>query len=226
MTPGVLMPDQTFLIADDHWLVRQGLRQTLIALSDTLKVHEADSFDEVFALLKRDDISFDLLLIDMSMPGAQPEAAIAHIRETSPAIPVVVISGSDDPVIIRRMIDCGAAGFVAKSAPPSILVSALQLVLAGGIYVPPSALEAAAPATTAVLTERQTQVLNMLAEGAPNKVIAARLGLALPTVKIHVAAVLRRLSARNRVEAVQEAMRLGLIEPPRASSLGDAPPGT
>jgi len=130
-------------------------------------------------------------------------------------VPLVVVSANEDPAIIRRIIDSGAAGFVPKSSPPSILVSALQLVLAGGIYVPPVALEANTPATAATLTDRQSQVLDLLAEGAPNKIIAARLGLALPTVKIHVAAVLRRLSARNRTEAVQEALRLGLVQPPR-----------
>ncbi|MDF1627507.1 MAG: response regulator transcription factor [Parvibaculaceae bacterium] len=205
----------SFLIADDHWLVRQGLRQTLAVLGDGLNIHDAGTYDEVFSLLADDQKHFDLLLLDLSMPGATPEEALVRIRHEAPAVPLVVVSANEDPAIIRRIIDSGAAGFVPKSSPPSILVSALQLVLAGGIYVPPVALEANTPATAATLTDRQSQVLDLLAEGAPNKIIAARLGLALPTVKIHVAAVLRRLSARNRTEAVQEALRLGLVQPPR-----------
>lgn len=204
----------SFLIADDHWLVRQGLKQTLASLGDGVSICEAAAYSEVFDTLTAPDKSFDLLLVDLSMPGAAPEEAIGRIRQMAPDVPLVTISANDDPLVMRRMIDLGAAGFVPKSASPSILLSALQLVLGGGIYVPPAALEATGTPSSVELTERQSQVLSLLAEGAPNKVIAARLGLALPTVKIHVAAVLRRLSARNRTEAVQEALRLGLLRAP------------
>lgn len=147
------------------------------------------------------------------MPGMTQTEGMAQIRGNYPALPLVVVSGTDDPVTIRQLISAGAAGFVPKSVSPTIMLRALQLVLSGGIYVPPSALDMPENEGVPNLTDRQTQVLRLLADGAPNKTIANQLGLALPTVKIHVTAVLRQLSARNRTEAVQAAIRLGLIEP-------------
>ncbi len=204
------MATLSLLIADDHWLVRQGLRHTLSELADDVQVTEASSYQEVIDILEKDQ-AFDLLLMDLSMPGMGPEEGLARLREIAPSAPIVIVSGTDDPVTIRELIGSGAAGFIPKTAPPGIMLRALQLVLSGGIYVPPSALDATRNEGKIHLTDRQTQVLRMLAEGAPNKTIANRLGLALPTVKIHVAAVLRQLSARNRTEAVQEATRRGIL---------------
>lgn len=155
---------------------------------------------------------FDLLLLDLDMPGMTPTEGMTKIRENFPALPLVVVSGTDDSVTIRQLISAGAAGFIPKSVSPAIMLRALQLVLSGGIYIPPTALEMPEKEGEVNLTDRQTQVLRLLSEGAPNKTIANELGLALPTVKIHVAAVLRQLSARNRTEAVQTAMRLGILE--------------
>ncbi len=201
----------SFLVADDHWLVRQGLRHTLSELGNEVRITEAASFSDVTSALEGGR-KFDLLLLDLDMPGMTPTEGMAHIRESFPALPLVVVSGTDDPITIRQMISAGAAGFIPKSVSPTIMLRALQLVLSGGIYVPPSALEMLETEGEPSLTDRQTQVLRLLADGAPNKTIANELGLALPTVKIHVAAVLRQLSARNRTEAVQTAIRLGILE--------------
>jgi|TARA_E500000305_G_scaffold62895_1_gene50165 DNA-binding NarL/FixJ family response regulator len=191
--------------------VRQGLRHTLSELGDEVRITEAASYTDVISALEGGR-KFDLLLLDLDMPGMTQTEGMAQIRGTFPALPLVVVSGTDDPVTIRQLISAGAAGFIPKSVSPTIMLRALQLVLSGGIYVPPSALDMPEKEGEPNLTDRQTQVLRLLAEGAPNKTIANQLGLALPTVKIHVAAVLRQLSARNRTEAVQTAIRLGVIE--------------
>lgn len=191
--------------------MRQGLRHTLSELGDEVRITEAASYTDVTSALAGGR-KFDLLLLDLEMPGMTPMEGMAHIRETVPALPLVVVSGTDDPITIRRLIGAGAAGFIPKSVSPTIMLRALQLVLSGGIYVPPSALEMPEKEEEPNLTDRQTQVLRLLADGEPNKTIANELGLALPTVKIHVAAVLRQLSARNRTEAVQTAIRLGILE--------------
>lgn len=204
------MTTLSLLIADDHWLVRQGLRHTLSELADDVRVTEASSYQEVIDIVEKEQ-TFDLLLLDLSMPGMEPQEGLARLREIAPTAPLVIVSGTDDPVTIRELIGSGAAGFIPKTAPPEIMLRALQLILSGGIYIPPSALAMTRSEGKIHLTDRQTQVLRLLAEGAPNKTIANRLGLALPTVKIHVAAVLRQLSARNRTEAVQEATRRGLL---------------
>jgi DNA-binding NarL/FixJ family response regulator len=207
------MTDYSFLIADDHWLVRQGIRHTLSELGDEVTITEAASYADVLSLL-RNNAKFDLLLLDLSMPGMSYDEGLEEIRQIAPSVPLVVVSGADDPITIRQLISAGAAGFIPKSEPPKILLSALQLVLSGGIYVPTMALATVTQEETLHLTDRQMQVLKLLAEGAPNKTIANELGLAVPTVKIHVAAVLRQLSARNRTEAVQHAIRQGLIDAP------------
>ncbi len=191
--------------------MRQGLRHTLSELGDEVRITEAGSYTDVISALESGR-KFDLLLLDLEMPGMTPSEGVAQIRGTFPALPLVVVSGTDDPVTIRQLISTGAAGFIPKSVSPTIMLRALQLVLSGGIYVPPSALEMLEKEGEPNLTDRQTQVLRLLADGAPNKTIANQLGLALPTVKIHVAAVLRQLSARNRTEAVQTALRLGILD--------------
>lgn len=191
--------------------MRQGLRHTLSELGDEVRITEAASYTDVISALEGGR-KFDLLLLDLDMPGMTPTEGMSQIRSKVPALPLVVVSGTDDPVTIRQLISAGAAGFIPKSVSPTIMLRALQLVLSGGIYVPPSALDMPEKEGVPNLTDRQTQVLRLLADGAPNKTIANQLGLALPTVKIHVAAVLRQLSARNRTEAVQAAIRLGVIE--------------
>ena len=205
------MTSYSFLIADDHWLVRQGIRHTLSELADNVSITEATSYADVVSHLKQ-NAAFDLLLLDLAMPGMSFEEGLAEIRAIAPSVPLVVVSGTDDPVTIRQLISNGAAGFIPKSEPPQILLSALQLILSGGIYVPTMALASTQPKEDVHLTDRQMQVLRLLATGTPNKTIANQLGLAVPTVKIHVAAILRQLSARNRTEAVQHASRLGLLD--------------
>lgn len=206
------MTARSFLIADDHWAVRKGVRETIQNLSENADICEAKSHQEVLDLLQVKD-HFDLILLDLAMPGMSPHKGFAKIRARVPTVPLVILSGTDDPSTVRDLMKAGASGFIHKSQPPEIVLSALRLVLAGGTYIPPSALDLPEPDQELHLTDRQMQVLHLLAEGSANKTIARELGLALPTVKIHVAALLRRLSATNRTEAVRSAMRSGLIKP-------------
>ena len=140
-----------------------------------------------------------------------------RLRERYPALQIVVASAEDDPVTIRGVLGLGVAGFLPKSEPPEVMLQALQLVLRGGTYLPAVALSdfrdgrppPARPDTTG-LTPRQLDVLHQLMRGQPNKLIARELGLTEGTVKIHIAAILRALHARNRTEAVVVARQLGI----------------
>jgi DNA-binding NarL/FixJ family response regulator len=141
---------------------------------------------------------------------------------------VIVLSGNDDSAAIRHVLDLGVQGYILKSSPPEVILSAVRLVVGGGIYVPPEAMKAAASTTTpfyattngsdglttkerlaTVLTDRQIDVLKLLAKGRPNKLIARELGISEGTVKIHLAAIFRALHVRNRLEALVAAQHLG-----------------
>ena len=205
------------LLADDHSLVREGLKHTLAGLSAQVDFVEAATADEVIAALA-ENAAPDLVLLDLVMPGSNGFELLKHVCNEHPELPVVILSGSADPAQMRKALDIGAAGYVTKSATAEVMLSALQLVLAGGIYVPPDMLKTApspasldrvavAPSNIAVgralvdLTARQREVLACLGQGKSNKVIARELGLSENTVKIHVAAILRALGVDNRTQA-------------------------
>ena len=142
---------------------------------------------------------------------------------------VIVLSGTEDSAAIRHVLDLGVQGYILKSSPPDVIINAVRLVVSGCIYVPPEAMKAAASTTTApffsttngsdglttkerlatVLTDRQIDVLKLLAKGRPNKLIARELGISEGTVKIHLAAIFRALHVRNRLEALVAAQHLG-----------------
>jgi DNA-binding NarL/FixJ family response regulator len=175
----------------------------------------AGSGEEAVSLLE--DRVPSLIVLDLNMPGMDGTAGLRRLREELPTLPVVVASGQDDAATIRAVLAAGAAGFISKSERPEVLLSALRLVLAGGIYVPARSLDAPAAPTpasaAALLTPRQRDVLLALSRGQPNKLIARELDLTEGTVKIHIAAILRALQARNRTEAVVRARALGLDAP-------------
>jgi DNA-binding NarL/FixJ family response regulator len=206
------------LIADDHPLVRDALARTVRELDPAAQVEQAGDFEMLLHLALEDGgVPADLALLDLNMPGMDGTAGLRRLREQLPTLPVVVASGQDDTATIRAVLATGAAGFIPKSERSEVLLSALRLVLAGGIYVPARSLEApTAPApvsAAALLTPRQRDVLLALSRGQPNKSIARELGLTEGTVKIHIAAILRALQARNRTEAVVRARKLGLDTP-------------
>lgn len=202
------------LIADDHPMVRDALARTVHELEPAAEVHQAGDFDSLLRLALEG--SADLVLLDLNMPGMGGIAGLQRLRARLPTIPVVVASGQDDAATIRAVLAAGAAGFIPKSERPEVLLGALRLVLAGGVYVPPRSLDAPPPAAVSpagaagLLTPRQRDVLRAMSHGQPNKLIARELGLTEGTVKIHIAAILRALQARNRTEAVVRANELGL----------------
>jgi DNA-binding NarL/FixJ family response regulator len=205
------------LIADDHPLVRDALARIVRELDADAQVQQAGDFDTLLRLALDDAAApADLVLLDLNMPGMRGTAGLLCLRERQPTLRVVVASGQDDPATIRAVLATGAAGFVPKSERPEVLLGALRLVLAGGLYVPARSLDAPAPppmspaVAAALLTPRQRDVLHALSQGQPNKLIARELSLTEGTVKIHIAAILRALQVRNRTEAVVRARELGL----------------
>jgi DNA-binding NarL/FixJ family response regulator len=204
------------LVVDDHPLVREGLRQLVAGLEDGVEVIEASRADAALqALDEHPDL--DLALLDLNLPDGDGLAVLAEFGRRAPDLPVVILSGVQDPVLMRAALDKGAAGFIPKSALSQVIVPALKLVLAGGVYVPPEMLGGRAipggmdgAAGESGLTARQRQVLDLLVAGKSNKEIAAALQLSEPTVKAHVVAVYRALQVRTRAQAVAAAARRGL----------------
>ncbi|WP_219211566.1 LuxR C-terminal-related transcriptional regulator [Variovorax boronicumulans] len=218
------------LIADDHWLVIEAVKSKLSEIEPGIVFVQALSVDELLAVVS-DDI--DLAVIDLHMPGAQGQSHIDELRRRHPALPLIVLSGTEDPSVMRSALECGVRGFIPKAYPPQVMISAVRLVLAGGVYVPPMMLSAVPPGVVAgmpgataaaagrgrsseqtldllrnVLTDRQVEVLQLLSQGKPNKLIGRSLGISEGTVKIHLAAIFRALNVRNRTEAVLAAQTL------------------
>ncbi|MFP5444136.1 MAG: LuxR C-terminal-related transcriptional regulator, partial [Betaproteobacteria bacterium] len=154
----------------------------------------------------QDHPEVELVLLDLSMPGTRGFSALLHVRGEYPELPVVIISSNDHPRVIRRAQQFGAAGFIPKSAPADAMGDAIQAVLDGGSGFPPMAAErseadAELAARLAQLTPQQFRVLLCLADGLLNKQIAAALGLAENTVKVHVTAILKKLACYSRTQA-------------------------
>lgn len=199
------------LIADDHPMVRDALSRTLRGIEPGIEIAEAADAPGAIAQLQQRAVS--LLLVDLQMPGMEGVAGVRRLRALFPTVPLVVVSADQEPVTVRAALAAGAVAYLPKSEPPEVLQQALRLVLAGGTYTPALARAAAGAAAghpdLQALTPRQRDVLRGLSRGLPNKLIARELNLSEGTVKIHIAAVLRALRARNRTEAVVLARQLG-----------------
>lgn len=204
------------LIIDDHALFRQGLKFLLRDLDAELQVAEAEGCAQALALAGE---PFNVVLLDLHMPGTAGLEALDAVRQAFEASRIVVLSGEEDPRQVRRAIDAGAAGFIPKSSTPEVLLSALRLVLADGVYLPAVALKGIAGGAEAPvsadrigesLSERQIDVLKKAVQGKANKVIARELSISEGTVKAHLSAAFRALGVHNRTEAVYAAARSGL----------------
>lgn len=206
------------LIADDHSIVREGLRTALDGLGEDIQLLEAATADEARQQLAAHPDT-ELVILDLHMPGSNGLDLISDLCNTYTGIPVAVLSAEENPQMIQQTIDRGAAGFIPKSSASRVMVSALQLILSGGVYIPPNMifdtqLQGGRPARTGAspdLTQRQQDVLVLLASGHSNKSIAKELGLSEHTIKIHITAILRALGVNNRTEAAVACMELGLI---------------
>lgn len=210
------------LLVDDHVLFREGLELVLRHLDARVEVRHADSVEQARRVIAAGP-SIDLVLLDLHMPGMQGLDALHALRASAETPAIVVLSGSEDVNIVRQAIEDGAMGFIQKQSDSRTMMAALQMVLAGGVYLPPVCLadaraRPAAPAAPTArerlnrlgLSARQGEVLAKVAQGKANKVVARELGIAEATVKSHVAAVFDALDVHSRTEAVYAIARLGL----------------
>jgi two-component system nitrate/nitrite response regulator NarL len=199
------------LIVDDHPVVRHGLGALFEqSLADAVVLLASNS-EEALALAEL-HADLDVVFLDLAMPGLTGMAAIKAFGQQRPALPVIVLSSSEDPDDVRRALALGALGYVPKSAGPQTILSALRLVLAGEVYIPTLVLLASAAAAerggghggagaVGQLTARQKEVLSLLAKGLQNKEIGDSLGLADKTVKTHITAIFKTLNVINRTQA-------------------------
>jgi DNA-binding NarL/FixJ family response regulator len=203
------------LIVDDHPLFREALKLALTAGVANASVAQAGSLDTGRAALEEDD-GFDLILLDLRMPGVQGLSGLIYLRTQYPNIPIVIVSANDDEGIVRKALGLGASGFIPKSSGTETIVAAVGAVLNGGVWVP-EGYDPDARADTetddivrrvATLTGQQIRVLMMLREGLLNKQIAYELSVSEATIKAHVSAILQKLKVSSRTQAVIAASRL------------------
>ena len=212
------------LLVDDHVLIREAMRGVFRELDRAAVSLEAETGRQAKDLLvQHPDIS--LILLDLRLPDRDGLEFLAELRASHPGIAVVMLSAFNDRDNVVKSLDAGAQGFIAKTATRDVLLGALRLVLAGGIYIPPEILTTIAeplaqppkpsgaetrlqPADLG-LTARQMDVLALMMQGKSNKLICRQLDLAEPTVKNHVSAILKALSVSNRTEAVLAVAALG-----------------
>jgi DNA-binding NarL/FixJ family response regulator len=206
------------LIADDHPLYRDALRAIVPQAMPNAEMSEAGCQKEVVDNVTSDS-SFDLIVLDLNLPGATGLSCLRHLREIAQLTPIMVVSGNDDPATMRDVVMAGATGYVPKSASRQVLIDAIRVIMGGGTYLPTAAMLALrqaqtppAPPTRVVasdeLTSRQKKVLKLLAEGLSNKHIARELQISEITVKAHVSLILKKLGVANRVQAAMEARKL------------------
>ena len=207
----------TILIADDHPLFREALRGVALRLLPGAHIREAEKAEALYAMVDADPDA-DLLLLDLNMPGIQGFSALVHLRAVHPQLPVAMVSAREEPDVMRRALDHGAMGFIPKSSDAATLATALQQVLDGERWVPDAALntkpiaddERAIAARVRELTPQQFRVLQMLGTGLLNKQIGYELGVSEATIKAHMSAILRKLGANNRTQAVLLAGKLAV----------------
>ncbi|MDD5058425.1 MAG: response regulator transcription factor [Sideroxydans sp.] len=213
------------LLVDDHALFRDGMRYVLQQLADEVEIVDTGNFTEALKLIQATP-NFDLALLDLNMPDSDGVPSLQLLHQRYPDIPLVVVSGSDQRDDIENVMNLGAMGFISKMSPSKVMLSALRMVLDGGVYVPPQLLQQAVSklemgmsltdkrsqrASKYGLTPRQLQVLQLIGAGMTNKDISIKLDLAEGTVKIHVAAIYQALHVGTRVDAVATAHRFGFI---------------
>lgn len=210
------------LVVEDHALVREGLVRLLAQIEEGAEVFDAADFETALTVLDSGD-EFDLVLLDLALPGIDGFAGLDILRRRYPAMPVVVVSAFDDGPTINRVLNLGASGFIPKAFSGEHLLAAVREVLAGNIFRPgvqPGArlddVIPAPPAKSGVrpdelgLTERQGQVLALMVRGLSNRDIAEQLTLSEGTVKIHVTAIFKTLEVTSRTQAMVAVARYGI----------------
>lgn len=208
------------LIVDDHAILREGFVALLQQLEPGANVLQASDVAEGLRLAEQHP-DLDAVLLDLNMPDQSGMDAIPVFAERYPQLPVIVLSSSEYPNDVRLALKSGAFGYVPKSASPRSILSALRLVLAGEIYVPPLLLDFVPPAVDGTggatsgggknLTGRQTEVLRQLCRGLTNKEISRTLDLSEKTTKSHITAIFKVLGVVNRTQAAAAAKRCGIV---------------
>lgn len=204
----------TIIIADDHPLFRGALKHAISGIFRDLRVIEAGTLEETTAALAAEPEA-DVVLLDLKMPGVSGFSGLTFLRSQYPAVPVIVVSGTEDGQTIRACMEFGASGFIPKTTSIEDMNGAVRAVLAGKTWTPPSAILSAADRETtdlirrlASLTPQQMRVLQMLSEGLLNKQIAYELSVSEATVKAHVSAILMKLGVESRTQAVIAASKI------------------
>lgn len=208
---GAALQTGKILVADDHPLFRMALKQAVEQAFPNAKVMEAESVDQLEKLTEKGD-QFELILLDLNMPGAHGLSGLIYMRDRYRSIPLVVVSATEESNVIYKAMEYGANGFIPKSSSMDVMVEAIEQVSQGGRWLPPNILPQQDPLlndqdhdlarSIASLTPQQFRVLGMLAEGQLNKQIAYELGVSEATIKAHMTAIFRKLGVRNRTQAV------------------------
>ena len=203
------------LVVDDHPLIQQALAHALPALHGAIDVLAAIDREETLTTLARHP-DCALVLLDLALPGAHGLDLLAQLRRDFPLLPIVVLSATHDRATVGAAMAAGAQGYIAKTSSPVELLDAVRTVLEGGRSVT-SRLASIAPSVGGVpgetlgLTHRQADVLRLLLQGKPNKLICRDLRLSEGTVKVHVSAILKALNVRSRAQAIAELSRRGVV---------------
>ena len=221
-----------FLI-DDHALFREGVCLILNQLEEQVEITEAENATQAIEIAEQANANeFDLVLMDLHLPDTTGYNLLTKLRELLPSVPLAVFSADENQQAITEALGSGATGFITKSSNSQVMISAIKLILSGGIYVPPAILNggeiptvnsasAASSAPTQTdgvnqsdiqITGRQQEVLEFMAQGLSNKEIAKQLEMSPSTVKVHVAAILRAFDATNRTQAVQFARNHNMVQ--------------
>lgn len=209
------------IVADDHPLFRTAIKEALQESQGETNFLEANSFESLQSLVD-DNQDVDLVLLDLHMPGVSGFAGLVYLCKRYPSVPVVIISANEDPVVIQRALDHGAAGFIPKSSDIKTITNAIEDILMGEIWAPelPKSTSAGRNLSEleladrmAQLTPQQFKVLMSVAQGLLNKQIAYDMGISEATVKAHVTAIMNKLGVSNRTQAVLAASRLNVLVP-------------
>lgn len=206
------------LITDEQSLFRDGLSLRLKQINQDIEILQSSNLAEMQKILSKES-DLDILILDIDLAELNATEIINKIKNLSPNIKIVAISSSEDTRNIKKILSCGVKGYIPKRSDSNILSGALKLILDGGTYIPPAMLDNGLDYNSHQissplkknLTNRQSQVLDLIAQGKSNKQIAYDMGVSEATVKLHINALLRSLKVNNRTQAVITAQKMGLI---------------
>ena len=205
------------LLIDDHSLFRDGMQFVLAKLDEAIQIFNASSYEDAVPFMEENP-DMDVVLLDLGLPGLSDIDALKAVRNELPSTPVVVMSSTDDGAKVQQILKMGAQGYIPKSSNTDVLIPALKLVLAGGIYIPTEIMSLLENGNNQIeqvktpLTPRQQDVLGKLIHGNSNKEIARLLNMAESTVRVHIAAILKALDVTNRTRAAHLAVQKGWIK--------------